>query len=178
MKILVTGGCGFIGSNFVRLVLAERPGWNVVNYDLLTYAGNAENLTGLETNPHYRFVRGDVADREEARAAMAGVDAVVHFAAETHVDRSLIDSGPFVRTNVVGTQVLLDTAFELKIERYIQISTDEVYGELGPEDPPFTEAHPLRPRNPYSATKAGADSLALAYWETHPAAGHGDPLPE
>ena len=167
MKVFVTGGCGFIGSSFVRLLLEQRPQWDVVNYDLLTYAGNAENLAGHEDNPRHQLVRGDIADPEQVRASMAGSDAVIHFAAESHVDRSILDSGPFVRTNVMGTQVLLDAALQLGIQRYIQISTDEVYGALTPEDPPFTESTPLSPRNPYSATKAGADCLALAYYETH-----------
>lgn len=167
MKLFVTGGCGFIGSNFVRLILQERPEWDVVVYDLLTYSGNVENLAGFEENRHLRLVRGDVADPEAVREAMAGCDAVVHFAAESHVDRSILDSGPFVRTNVVGTQVMLDAALALGIGRYVQISTDEVYGALAPTDPAFNESTPLSPRNPYSATKAGADCLALAYYETH-----------
>lgn len=167
MRVFVTGGCGFIGSAFVRLLLEERPDWDVVNYDLLTYAGNAENLAGHEHNPRHQLVRGDIAEPAQVKPAMQGCDAVVHFAAESHVDRSILDSSPFVRTNVMGTQVLLDAAMELGIKRYIQISTDEVYGALGPEDPPFTETTALSPRNPYSATKAGADCLALAYFETH-----------
>jgi len=167
MKLLVTGGCGFIGSNFVRLVLEERPDWDVVNYDLLTYAGNAENLADHADNPRYKLVRGDVAEPEQVRAALKGVDAVAHFAAESHVDRRIQDATPFVRANVVGTHVVLEESRKAGIKRYVQISTDEVYGHLGPDDPAFTEATPLAPRNPYSATKAGADCLALAYFETH-----------
>lgn len=167
MKIFITGGCGFIGSNFVRLLLKERREWDIVVYDLLTYSGNVENLSGYENNPRLRLVRGDVANPDEVLAAMNGADAVVHFAAESHVDRSILDSGPFVRTNVVGTQVLLDAAHQCKVGRYVQVSTDEVYGTLAPGDPPFMESSPLRPRNPYAATKAGADCLALAYFETH-----------
>lgn len=167
MKLLVTGGCGFIGSNFVRLILEERPEWDVVNFDLLSYAGNAQNLAGHEQNPRHRLVRGSITDPAAVKEAMTGVGAVINFAAETHVDRSIDNSGPFVETNVRGTQVLLDAARQLGVERFIQISTDEVYGALAPDDPPFTESTPLAPRNPYSATKAGSDCLALAYHETH-----------
>lgn len=167
MKVMVTGGCGFIGSNFVRLLLEERPDWEIINYDLLTYAGNAENLADYADNPRHILVRGDVTDRDGVTEAARGCDAIINFAAESHVDRSIMDASPFVDTNVHGTQVLLDVAYELKIERYIQISTDEVYGELTPEQGPFTESHPLAPRNPYAATKAGADCLALAYYHTH-----------
>jgi dTDP-glucose 4,6-dehydratase len=165
--LFITGGCGFIGSNFVRLILRERPAWRVTNFDLLTYSGNAENLADMADCPQYRLVRGDVADASQVTAALAGCDAVVHFAAESHVDRSILDSSPFVRTNVAGTQVLLDCALAAGVERYIQISTDEVYGALTPDALPFTESTPLAPRNPYAATKAGADCLALAYYETH-----------
>ncbi len=167
MKLMVTGGCGFIGSNFVRLILEERPDWDVVNFDLLTYAGNAENLADHADNPRYRLVRGDVAEPEQVRAALEGVDAVAHFAAESHVDRSIQDATPFVRANVVGTHVMLEESRKAGIKRFVHISTDEVYGHLGPDDPAFTEAPPLAPRNPYSATKAGAACRALAAFETH-----------
>src|SRR5947209_6750529 len=131
--VLVTGGCGFIGSNFIHHLLATDPAVRVINFDGLTYAGNLANLAGVAADPRYRFVRGDVTDRQAVRAALAGgVDAVLHFAAESHVDRSIQDSGPFVTTNVQGTQVLLDAAREFKVPRYVQISTDEVYGSLGP----------------------------------------------
>ncbi|HEY2806056.1 MAG TPA: dTDP-glucose 4,6-dehydratase [Gemmatimonadales bacterium] len=167
MKILVTGGLGFIGSNFVRLVLAERPAWSVVNLDLVTYAGNPANLKDVDGQPRYRFVRGDIADAEAARAALEGCDAVVNFAAESHVDRSILSAGPFVRTNILGTMTLLDAARAAGTRRFVQVSTDEVYGALGPGDAPFTETTPMNPTSPYAASKAGADHLALAYARTH-----------
>jgi dTDP-glucose 4,6-dehydratase len=162
--LLVTGGCGFIGSNFVRHVLADEA-VRVVNLDALTYAGNPANLAGLEAHPRYRFVKGDITDRECVRAAMRGAQAVVHFAAESHVDRSIQDSGPFVRTNVIGTQVLLDAAREFGVEKFVHIGTDEVYGSLGLTGA-FTEATPLSPNSPYSASKAGSDLLVQAYHHT------------
>src|SRR5947209_7523799 len=131
--ILVTGGCGFIGSNFVRYLLEADPAVSVLNFDCLSYAGNLANLADLAGHPRYRFVRGDVADPQAVRAAVGqGAGSVIHFAAESHVDRSIHDSGPFVRTNVVGTQVLLDAAREHRVARFVQVSTDEVYGSLGP----------------------------------------------
>jgi dTDP-glucose 4,6-dehydratase len=163
--LLVTGGCGFIGSNFVRHVLAADPGVTVVNFDALTYAGNPANLAELEGHPRYRFVKGDVADRDAVRDAVRGADGVIHFAAESHVDRSILDSGPFVRTNVVGTQVLLDAARQAGVRRYVQVSTDEVYGSLGP-DGAFTEQTPLAPNSPYAASKAAADLLVRSYHHT------------
>ncbi|MFW6200203.1 MAG: dTDP-glucose 4,6-dehydratase [Gemmatimonadota bacterium] len=185
MKLLVTGGSGFIGSNLVRHVLAERPGWSVVNLDLLTYAGNPENLAdvaeehGPEGTGRYRFVHGDICDGQRVRELVDRVDAVLHLAAESHVDRSITDDTPFVRTNVVGTQVLLAASLDVGVGRFVQVSTDEVYGELPWRDPAeapppeeddaprFTEATPLAPRSPYSATKAAADHLAFAYHITH-----------
>jgi dTDP-glucose 4,6-dehydratase len=164
--VLVTGCCGFIGSNFVHHLLASDPAIGVVGFDRLTYAGNLANLADLEGNSRYRFVKGDVADPEQVRAALnCGVQAVFNFAAESHVDRSIQDSGPFVRTNVLGTQVLLDAVREFGIERYVQISTDEVYGSLGPEGY-FKEETPLAPNSPYAASKAGADMLVRSYVHT------------
>jgi dTDP-glucose 4,6-dehydratase len=165
VKLLVTGGCGFIGSNFVRHILAADPAVSVVNLDALTYAGNPDNLADLAHDPRYHFAHGDVTDRDAARAALRGVQGVIHFAAESHVDRSIQDSGPFVRTNVLGTQVLLDAAREAGVGRFVQVSTDEVYGSLGP-DGYFTEATPLAPSSPYAASKAAADLLVLSYAHT------------
>ncbi|MBY0232299.1 MAG: dTDP-glucose 4,6-dehydratase [Gemmataceae bacterium] len=163
--ILVTGGCGFIGSNFVRHLLKEHPDTQVINFDALTYAGNPANLADLAGEPRYRFVKGDVADPDAVRSALQGAWGVVHFAAESHVDRSIQDSGPFVRTNIVGTQVLLDAARQAKVERYVQVSTDEVYGSLGAEGA-FTEATPLAPNSPYAASKAAADLFVRSYVHT------------
>jgi dTDP-glucose 4,6-dehydratase len=164
-KILVTGGCGFIGSNFIRYLLETDPEATVINLDALTYAGNPENLTDLAANLRYRFIHGDINDRAVVRIAVRGVDAILNFAAESHVDRSIDDSGPFVRTNVLGTQVLLDTAREFKVGRFVQISTDEVYGSLGPAGA-FTEETPLAPNSPYAASKAAADLLVRSYVHT------------
>ncbi len=164
--ILVTGGAGFIGSNFIRLLLANDPGVNVVNFDCLTYAGNLANLTDVASHPRYRFVKGDITDREQLRAAMrTGITDIIHFAAESHVDRSIQDSAPFVRTNVNGTQNLLDAAREFAVKKYVQVSTDEVYGSLGATGL-FTEDTPLAPNSPYSASKAAADLLVRAYHHT------------
>jgi dTDP-glucose 4,6-dehydratase len=168
MKILVTGGCGFIGSNFVLHMLESYPDVSIVNLDLLTYAGNLENLQ--DTKPYgerHRFVRGDIADREIVLQLAAELpDVVINFAAESHVDRSILDSSAFVRTNIMGTQVLLDACREYNIARFVQISTDEVYGSLGP-DGSFTERHPLAPNSPYAASKAAADLLVRSYHKTH-----------
>ena len=168
MKILVTGGAGFIGSNFVRYVLEARPEIDVVNYDLLTYAGNLRNLEEVGSNPRHRFVRGDIADFTQVQNLFAEhqFDAVVNFAAETHVDRSIVDSSPFIRTNVEGTRCLLEASRKYRVAKYIQISTDEVYGSLGPTGL-FREDTPLDPTSPYSASKAAADMLVLAYHRTH-----------
>ncbi|MCH7572862.1 MAG: dTDP-glucose 4,6-dehydratase [Planctomycetes bacterium] len=168
-RILVTGGAGFIGTNFIRTIRARRPAWHVVNYDALTYAGNPESLGDLGDDPNYTFVHADVRDRSAMVKALEGVDLVVHFAAESHVDRSINDSGPFISTNVQGTQTLLDACRDTPtVQRVIQIGTDEVYGSL-PLDRPdlkFTEDSPLRPNSPYAASKAAADLLVLAYHET------------
>jgi dTDP-glucose 4,6-dehydratase len=164
--LLVTGGCGFIGSNFVRHLLETDPAVSVINFDCLTYAGNLENLAGIAQHPRYRFVRGDITDRTAVEGAVrGGVDAIINFAAESHVDRSIMDSAPFVRTNVQGTQVLLDVARQQKVRRFVQVSTDEVYGSLG-RDGYFTETTPLHPNSPYSASKAAADLLVLSYVHT------------
>jgi len=163
----VTGGAGFIGSNFVHYMLREHRDVEIVNVDLLTYAGNPDNLRAVAGDVRHRFVRADVADREAMEPLFAeGIDAVVHFAAESHVDRSIADPAVFVRTNVLGTQTLLDLALKYKVSRFLQISTDEVYGSLG-ETGRFTERSPLAPNSPYSASKAGADLLVRAYHETY-----------
>jgi len=161
--VLVTGGCGFIGSNFIRSLLDVHPDLRVVNLDLLTYAGNPANLTDIDRSPRYSFFQGDIADRETVRRIVrAGVSAIFNFAAESHVDRSIDDASPFVRTNVLGTQVLLDAARNFDVPRYLQVSTDEVYGSLG-ETGSFTEASPLSPNSPYAASKAAADLLVQSY---------------
>ena len=166
MKLLITGGAGFIGANFVRHILETYPDYKLINYDKLTYAGNLETLAGLEDNRNYTFVRGDIADRKQVGEVMsAGVDVVLNFAAESHVDRSLEEAAVFIQTNVLGTQVLLEAALEHKIDRFIQISTDEVYGSLGPTGS-FTEKTPLSPNSPYAATKAAADLMVRAYFES------------
>jgi dTDP-glucose 4,6-dehydratase len=163
---MITGGCGFIGSNFIHYLLATDPAATVINFDLLTYAGNLENLADLADQPRYRFVRGDIMDRDAVRAVVsAGVAGIINFSAESHVDRSIHDCGPFVRTNVLGTQVLLDAAREFRVPRYVQVSTDEVYGSLGPTGY-FTEDTPLAPNSPYAASKAAADLLVRSYVHT------------
>ncbi len=168
-QIFITGGSGFIGSNFVHFIFEERPGWRIVNLDALTYAGNPENLRSIENDERYTFVHGDIRDRDVVLHAMRGCDSVVHFAAESHVDRSIMDSSPFISTNVQGTQVLLDAAREVEsVRRFLQVGTDEVYGELPIDQPDlkFTETTPLTPSSPYSASKTAADLLALAYHHT------------
>jgi dTDP-glucose 4,6-dehydratase len=165
MKVVVTGGAGFIGSNFVHLLMRERPDASVVVVDKLTYAGCMENLREAGNNPRFSFVHMDICAPEVADA-LAGADVVLNFAAETHVDRSIEDAAAFVRTNVEGTWRLLESARANKVARFIQIGTDEVYGSLGPTGK-FREDTPLAPRSPYSSTKAAADMLALAYTHTH-----------
>lgn len=166
-RILVTGGCGFIGSNFIRYELDADPNLSVINVDKLTYAGNLENLIDLPEEAEYEFHQGDICDRDFISSLLAPgkIDAVVNFAAESHVDRSILDSGPFIQTNVVGTQTLLDCCRRFNIPKYVQISTDEVYGSLGSTGR-FTEETPLAPNSPYSASKAAADMLVRAYCHT------------
>jgi len=166
MKILVTGGAGFIGSNFIRYWLRNNPGDEIVNFDLLTYAGNLDNLRDLAGDPRYRFIQGDIVDAASVEAALAGVELIVHFAAESHVDRSIKDSGAFIRTNVEGTRVLLEAARKRMI-RFHHVSTDEVFGSLGADDPRFNEKTPYDPRSPYSASKAASDHLVRAYYHTY-----------
>jgi len=166
VKVLVTGGAGFIGSNFVRYALAAHPDWQVTTLDKLTYAGRIENLDSVKHDPRHRFVQGDVADAKVAAPLVQESDIVVHFAAETHVDRSILHAGDFITTDVFGTFVLLEAARETpNLRRFVQISTDEVYGSV-PEGS-SKETDELRPRNPYSASKAGADRLAYSYWATY-----------
>ena len=168
MRLLVTGGAGFIGSNFIHYWLKNHPGDFVVNLDKLTYAGNLENLKACENNPNYSFVKGDICDSAVVGQAMKGVNTVVHFAAESHVDRSIMDPSLFVKTNVLGTQVLLNEALEAKVARFHHISTDEVFGTLELSDPQrFNEDTPYNPRSPYAASKAAADHLARAYHVTY-----------
>ncbi|MFH1336651.1 MAG: dTDP-glucose 4,6-dehydratase [Candidatus Zixiibacteriota bacterium] len=167
MKILVTGGAGFIGSNFIRYSLQKHPQYHIVNLDKLTYAGNLDNLSEIKDHSHYRFVKGDICDLDLVNGLLKeGVDAILHFAAESHVDRSIYDPAIFVRTNVMGTQVLLESAREFKIGRYIQVSTDEVYGSWG-EEGSAEETSPLLPNSPYAASKASADLLVRSYFETY-----------
>lgn len=164
--ILITGGCGFIGSNFIHYVLETEPEVHVINYDHLTYAGNLQNVADVADHPRYQFVHGDITDREKVQQLVQGqVDTIINFAAESHVDRSIQDSSPFIRTNVLGTQVLLDVARTSGICRFLQISTDEVYGSLG-ETGYFTEETPLAPSSPYAASKAAADLLVRSYVHT------------
>lgn len=167
MKLLVTGGAGFIGSNFVHHILKTYPDYEVVNLDALTYAGNLENLKALEGNPRHKFVKGDICDAALVEKLVQDVDMVVHFAAESHVDRSILDSAAFVRTNVIGTHTLLEAARKAGNKRFHHVSTDEVFGSLSASDPAFDETTPYDPRSPYSASKAASDHLVRAYWHTH-----------
>lgn len=167
MNILVTGGAGFIGSNFVRHMVETYPSYGIVNYDLLTYAGNLENLKDIESHENYTFVKGDINNRElvDYLVKYHNIDVIVNFAAESHVDRSITEPDIFIKSNVLGTQALLDVAKANNLKKYVQVSTDEVYGSLG-ETGYFTEETPLAPNSPYSASKAGADMLVSAYHET------------
>lgn len=166
MKILVTGGAGFIGSNFIRYIHSKYPDYQVINLDSLTYAGNLENLEDISQHSFYRFVKGDIVDASIIRHLLEErIDVLVNFAAESHVDRSIEDAPSFIKTNILGTQVLLDASVKFKVGKFIQISTDEVYGSLGAEGF-FSENSPLCPNSPYSASKAGADHLVRSYHET------------
>lgn len=166
MRLLITGGAGFIGSNFIRYYLQSHPKDEIINLDLLTYAGNLENLTDIKDHSNYSFVKGDICDRDVVFDLVKDVDVVVHFAAESHVDKSILNPSEFIRTNVLGTQTLLDAAREYG-KRFHHVSTDEVFGTLEPTDPPFTEASPFKPRSPYSASKAASDHLVQAYHVTY-----------
>lgn len=166
MKIFVTGGAGFIGSNFIRHVLQAKPDHSIVNYDKLTYAGNLANLHSVARHPAYRFIKGDICDAVAAEAAMSGCDAVVHFAAESHVDRSIYEPAPVIQTNVTGTFTLLEVARRLAVSRFLHISTDEVYGDIA-SGTHATEDSPLQPSSPYSASKAASDLLVRSYVRTY-----------
>ncbi|MCX8037189.1 MAG: dTDP-glucose 4,6-dehydratase [Candidatus Sumerlaeia bacterium] len=169
MNLLVTGGCGFIGSHYVRYRLTHHPGDRVVNLDALTYSGNLANVEDIAGRPDYRFVRGSICDRAlvENLCKEEHIEAIVNFAAHTHVDRSILDASPFVETNVGGTLTLLDVVRALQIPRYVQVSTDEVYGALTADDPPSDEHAPLAPNSPYAASKAAADLMVRAYSVTY-----------
>jgi len=165
LRILVTGGCGFIGSNFIRHMLNKYQDHSIINLDKLTYAGNPDNLKDIEKNSNYSFVRGDICDNAVVDKVMQKVDTVIHFAAESHVDRSIDDASAFVRTNVLGTFVLLDSALKNNIKRFVHVSTDEVYGSISKGS--FKETDILTPSSPYSSSKAGSDLLAQSYYITH-----------
>ena len=164
MKILVTGGAGFIGSNYIRMIFKRYPDIEIINFDKLTYAGNPDNLRDISASG-YTFIKGDICDPYAVNKAMEGVDTVVHFAAESHVDRSIDDGSVFVRTNVLGTNTLLNCALQLDIKKFIHVSTDEVYGSI--EKGSFIEGDPLEPSSPYSSSKAGSDLLAMSYYITY-----------
>ena len=166
MKILVTGGAGFIGSCFIRHMLKSHPDYKIINFDCLTYAGNIENLDDIKNSPNYSFIKADICDKKAVDRAVSEVDCVINFAAESHVDRSILNPEIFIETNIKGTLNLLDCAKKHRIQRYLQVSTDEVYGTLG-KDGYFTENTPLAPNSPYSASKAGADMLVRSYFETY-----------
>ena len=166
MKLLVTGGAGFIGSNFIRYIFQEHPSWEITNLDKLTYAGNLENLEDIRDNNKYQFVHGDIADSKLLDEILArGFEAIINFAAESHVDRSILNASPFIDTNITGTQALLEGVRKWHIEKFIQVSTDEVYGSI--DEGGFSESSVLSPSSPYSASKASADLLCLAYWKTY-----------
>ena len=164
MKLLVTGGCGFIGSNFIRLMLKKYPAYKIVNLDKLTYCGNTDNLRDIESDKRYAFIKGDICDKKIVEKLMKDCDAVINFAAESHVDRSISDASEFIRTNIHGVYTLLEAAKRHNIKRFIQISSDEVYGSIHKGS--FKEDSPIMPNSPYSAAKAGGDHLAMAYYKT------------
>ena len=166
MRIFVTGGAGFIGSNFIRYVLNAEAGFSIVNYDKLTYAGNLANLESVVDNPHYEFVRGDICDAAAVETAMRGCDAVIHFAAESHVDRSIYEPAPVIQTNVTGTFILLEVARKTSVSRFVHVSTDEVYGDI-PQGVFADENSPLQPSSPYSASKGASDLLVRSYVRTY-----------
>jgi dTDP-glucose 4,6-dehydratase len=166
MRLLVTGGAGFIGSNYILYMIDKYPDYQIINIDALTYAGNLENLRSIESHPNYRFVKAEITERTALEPLFQeGLDAVINFAAESHVDRSILQPDIFVKTNIMGTQSMLDLSKQYSVPKFLQVSTDEVYGTLG-ETGLFTEETPLRPNSPYSASKAGADMLVRAYHET------------
>ena len=168
MKLLVTGGAGFIGSNFIHYWLVNHPQDHIINYDKLTYAGSLENLADIAKSPNYTFIKGDIGDADKIRRALKDVDIVVNFAAESHVDRSIIDPAPFIMTNVVGTQILLDAAVSAKVKRFHHISSDEVFGPLTLDSKEsFNEKTPYNPSSPYAASKAASDHLVRAYFATY-----------
>jgi dTDP-glucose 4,6-dehydratase len=167
MNLLITGGAGFIGSNFIHYILKKYPDYKITNLDLLTYAGNLENLKDIENNLNYKFVKGDIADAKLANGLVSDADVIVHFAAESHVDRSIIDAESFIRTNVIGTHILLEAARKNGNIRFHHVSTDEVFGSLEPKEPAFNENTPYAPRSPYSASKAASDHLVRAYFHTY-----------
>jgi len=165
LKLLVTGGCGFIGSNFIRYILQKYPSYKIINLDKLTYAGNPENLKDVEKNKNYKFVKGDICDKKIVDELSKDLDCIVNFAAESHVDRSILEPDAFIRTDIIGTHTLLEAVRKNGVPCFVHISTDEVYGSI--ESGSFTEASPLKPNSPYSASKAGADLLCRAYYITY-----------
>ena len=164
MKLLITGGAGFIGSNFIRYLFKRYPHYKIINLDKLTYAGNLENLKDIENNPRYQFVKGDICDEKIVFKVAQEVDGIINFAAETHVDRSLFDPQSFIKTDILGTQVLLEATRKYNISRFLQVSTDEIYGSI--EKGSFKESDSLSPSSPYSASKAGGDLMVLAYFKS------------
>lgn len=165
MRILVTGGAGFIGSNFIRYILKEYPAYKIINLDKLTYCGNLENLRDVQDNPNYKFIKGDICDSSVADDAVKGCDAIINFAAQTHVDRSIADASEFIQTNIYGAYILLEAAKKHNVNRFIQISSDEVYGSI--KEGSFKEEDALYPNSPYAASKAAADHLARSYFVTY-----------